>query len=181
MNSPRDFGRPPQIVGIDRRDELALRHGNAVIARGSHAAIWLLQQFDAGIVSRMKRDEGRGFIGRAIIDNDDLQIAMGLRSNAAQRGIDRIRRVERGDDHTDKMTRRHRSTSSTSAYGCPPFGSARYFCEDDIKVNALACNGTRSRPQLGHIASQNCQFLNAFTAQARAVIVIEPSLCRGKS
>ena len=73
--------RQPQVVAVEKGDEFATAGGYAVIARGGLALVALVQ---ITYRRRVAGDHGSGVIGRAVVDDYDIQRAIGLCQNTVQ-------------------------------------------------------------------------------------------------
>jgi len=71
---------------------------DAGISRGGGAAIFLVKIFVPAL--KFAQDFPR-FVARAVIDNDDFVIAVGLLQRAFKRLMEKFRRVVGGDDNAD--------------------------------------------------------------------------------
>src|SRR6478609_1078055 len=68
-------------VGVERDDDLPARVPQAEIERRRLAAIGDGKQLDAGIFGVMRPDLLGGVVGRAVVDDDDLQIRIVARQD----------------------------------------------------------------------------------------------------
>ena len=80
---PFQIFRLPVVVGIEQRDVIALRLGNAPVAGRRYAAVRLPDQAHAGQVQPF--DHPGAIIGRTVIHHDHFQRRIGLRRNASER------------------------------------------------------------------------------------------------
>ncbi len=80
-----DLRRRPEVIGIDKGDEHGARLLPTGVACGGDARVGLVKDLNALIDYGMPLGQCTGGIGRSIIDDDDLQVAMRLGTNAAQR------------------------------------------------------------------------------------------------
>ena len=79
----------PQVVGVDRSDESAAARGDAGVAGGRHARMRQSEQADATVLGGVALHDGTGPIGRPVIDDDDLQMRIGLVTDALKRLVER--------------------------------------------------------------------------------------------
>ena len=84
----------PQVVGVDRGDELTARFRHAAVARTGKTAIVLANDAQARLTGHRQRQR----LVRAIIDQHDLIVAESLGEDRTQRALDPAGRVEIGDD-----------------------------------------------------------------------------------
>ena len=92
-----DFLPMPKIVGIDRRHKLALRHGQALIARRRYAPIGLGVIPETGVGTRERIDDRRSAIAGSIIDHDDIEVPIGLVGYTGQSLADEFFSIKRGN------------------------------------------------------------------------------------
>jgi hypothetical protein len=91
--------RGPEIVGIQKTEEISTGRLDAGIARGGGAAIFLVKIFEPALKS--VQDFPR-FVVRSVVHYDDFVIAVGLRQRALQCLTNKPSRVVCGDDNTDE-------------------------------------------------------------------------------
>ncbi len=92
------------VVGIQRRDEAALRGVDAGVAGGAAALVFLAHETDARIVQAFHH--GAGIVAGTVIDHDDLEILAGLDQNGPQRGAQHGGAIEHRHDY-GKVRRGH--------------------------------------------------------------------------
>jgi hypothetical protein len=79
-----ELRRPPAIVGIDERDQLAARDHAADVARAAGAGVRLANHDE--VVGARRCDANR----RAVVDDDDLVVAERLRADRIERLVDPV-------------------------------------------------------------------------------------------
>ena len=82
------------VVGVEKRQELARRRVERRVARSRLAAVILPNHPDARVADAVC-DRARS-VGRAVIDDDQFPIGEGLRDEAVDRAPDKTFRIERG-------------------------------------------------------------------------------------
>ena len=97
---PGEFLGPPQVVGIEERDPAAASLSQATVAGAGDAAVRLGDDAEARVGHR-RQPFGRA-VGRAVVDDDELEVAPGLGEDALRRA-----RYQRGpvvgrDHHADQ-------------------------------------------------------------------------------
>ena len=94
----REKARVECVVAIERQHEFAARAAEAGVTRGARPLIALTDHGDRGI-------EGRKLCARllvrAVVDNDDLEIAEGLRREGRKQPVDEAGAVVAGHDNAD--------------------------------------------------------------------------------
>src|SRR5262245_22119226 len=103
----------PEIVGVYGCNELSTRMRNSMIASRDETPIGLLQKPDSAIHVREALDDRRGLVGGAVIDNQDLQIGVGLVADRGNGPLDGRRGIVSGNDD------RHPSRKFVGASGFP--------------------------------------------------------------
>jgi hypothetical protein len=73
-----DLARMPDIVSIDRRNELAVRVCDSQIAGSCHSYIRLSQEDDQWILATESLDYSCGVVVGPVIDNNDLEVGIGF-------------------------------------------------------------------------------------------------------
>ena len=101
----------PSVIGIQKGDTVAASRAQREIARGIGAFVILLQQSDPRRMRRTKGlDDPQAVVRRAVVDDDELCVGVGLIQHATHRILDRRRRVvarhDHGDQHIDLQGRR---------------------------------------------------------------------------
>src|ERR1043165_535825 len=71
--------REPDVVGIDEGDELAAGVAKGEVARDVGAGVLLREQRD--LLAVLLDDRARA-VGRAVVDDEELEVAVGLREDA---------------------------------------------------------------------------------------------------
>ena len=90
-----ELSRQPHIVGVQERDEPAARPRDACVARAAGAKILLMQLHDlmGPVVNAQRR-----IVGRAIVDDDHLEVLVGLIEDRFERSRNRTAGVVRWND-----------------------------------------------------------------------------------
>jgi hypothetical protein len=78
LSLPFDLGRVPQVVGVQRRHELAPRGRESSIARGRYASIRLRQDPHPRIALGPSVDDSSSAISGSVVDDNDFSVAIGL-------------------------------------------------------------------------------------------------------
>ena len=94
-----DLGRAPEVVGVYRRDQRRAGVAHAGVPGRRDAAVLLPDERKARLGAGIRLDNPRGVVAGAVVDDDDFQIAMGLRAHRAQRLNHRARGVIGGNDY----------------------------------------------------------------------------------
>jgi hypothetical protein len=95
-------------VGVDDHDDLAAGHGDRVVERHRLALVGaLLEQPQPRVFRHAPADQRRGVIGRAVVDDDDLEVRHGLGERALDALADRRVGPVGGHDHAGQRGRRH--------------------------------------------------------------------------
>lgn len=89
------------IVGVDKGDPFAGGNLEAGIARGGEALIRLMDDFDAVIFLSEDVTERSAHIGRAVVDEDDLEIRVDLPADRLDATLEDFRNVVNRDDDRD--------------------------------------------------------------------------------
>gem|GEM_PF-2628576 len=89
--------RLPEVVGVQEGDHRPGGDRHARVARRRHAAVRAAQPAHAAVGEPGAEARG-GVVGRAVVDHDDLEVAVGLRERARDRLPDDAGAVE-GRDH----------------------------------------------------------------------------------
>ena len=89
----------------------------APVAGGIAAFVGFVDQNDAGILFLQALAQGEGVIGGTVIQDEDLEIPVGLRTDAADAALNIQVRVVSRDNETDKRGR-HDSYSFFSGVLC---------------------------------------------------------------
>src|SRR5437660_2018953 len=92
--------RQPNIISIEKSDELATRGPEPCVTRCARAAILLLDVVDALAVWRYRALESFR-VRRAVIDDDDFIVGESLREDRIKRCADVRRDVVCGDNYAD--------------------------------------------------------------------------------
>ena len=96
----------PHVVAVEKGDERRAARPDAAIARSRDSHVAFVAKVVNAMVPGMACDDGRGVVGRSVIDNDDFEIADRLRDHA----VDGLRQeqgaIERGDDDADAIGHR---------------------------------------------------------------------------
>ena len=95
----RDLRGRPEIIGVDKGDQIGRRRSPSHVARRRHTGIGLPHHADARIDRGMRQHRFDRAVARAVIDHDDLELGVGLRAHAAQCLIDRRLAIISRDDH----------------------------------------------------------------------------------
>jgi len=91
-----DLPREKRVVRIEQCDELAAHVGEAEVPRRRDPTVPLVNVAHRPAITL---DDGAGVVGRAVVDDDDLDVGIALRERALDRGADDSRPVVSGDDH----------------------------------------------------------------------------------
>lgn len=91
-----DFFGKPKVIGVLKRNKIPFGHFQTVISRRSRASVSLRCNDLKAVVSEA-RNYLEGFIRRAIVDNNDLDIAISLITNASQATDYFVRAIENWD------------------------------------------------------------------------------------
>jgi hypothetical protein len=98
--------REPEVVGVAEGDQLARRGLDAPVAGGCHAGVLLTDDLDRACECA---DDIGCSVGGAVVDDDELEVAVALPEDAARGGGDRPGRVVGG--HHDGDPWAHRASS----------------------------------------------------------------------
>ena len=90
-----ELSRQPHIVGVEEGDEVSARPGDAFVPRTARAAVALSYEYDP---IRPLRDPQRRIVGRAVVDDDDLEFPVALCEHRGQGRSDGAAGVERRND-----------------------------------------------------------------------------------
>ena len=90
-----ELPRQPHVVGVQECDEPAARPRDAFVARASGTGIRLMQAHDP---MRPVANAERRIVGRAIVDDDHLEVLVGLIEDRFERGRNRAAGVVRRND-----------------------------------------------------------------------------------
>ena len=97
------------VVRIHPRDELSARHRQQLVACRDQTPIHPADDPHAGLRRGERVEDARRTVGRAIVDDDDLEIAVRLLRDALQRIVKKRARVEDRHEHADaRDVHRHR-------------------------------------------------------------------------
>ena len=107
-----ELGRQPDVIGIEKRDVLAARRGDAGVACRAGAAVRLADGANAVAV---RGEHARRVIGRGVVDHDHLQRRVCLPERAVD-GLSHVARVvvRRNDDRN----RLHDFSANRSSWPC---------------------------------------------------------------
>ena len=110
-----ELQRPRQqpVVGVEEDEQLAVALADAGVAGGREAEVLLADAADAG---EALGDSAR-VVGRAVVDDDDLDLGVGLREDALDRLVEVAGLAEAGDDDRDQRRPTRRRGSRSSAGG----------------------------------------------------------------
>jgi hypothetical protein len=86
---------PQRVVGVEEEDDVAARGGEAGIVGGGLARILAEDRLHAA--AELVDDFGRS-VGRAVVDDDHLEMRPCLRERAADRAAEKPRVIEVRDD-----------------------------------------------------------------------------------
>ena len=103
-NQIRDRMPRENRIGVERDDDLARRFGNSAIQRRSFAAVFLAEKPDLRMTGELAQHLGRGAVGRAVVDHDDVEGLVPVREHSANRARDHLRFVEGGDHDADRRS-----------------------------------------------------------------------------
>ena len=110
------LGRMPQIVGIDRRDERSAPPRDAQVSRRRAATILLANQRHARVVAYKAPGNVGGAVGRPVVDDEHLDVAVGLGQHRAERLSQRPLGIEGRDDDGDQRICRRHGAATAAAY-----------------------------------------------------------------
>ncbi len=113
-----ELGLAP-IVAVEEVQVLALRGVHACVTRGGGTGVFLRDDAHAGIGRGKLFHDGDGAVGRAIIDADELDVAIRLRKKALQTLAHMLLAVVHGHDDGHQRTGGHR------------IGPRRLLCRDN--------------------------------------------------
>lgn len=99
----------PQVVGVERRDEIPARGVDTCIARRGHAAVRLRNHPHARILRRVPLRHAAGRVLGPVVDDDDLQVGVSLSQHRPHGLIERRHGVVSGNNDRDQV--RHQPTS----------------------------------------------------------------------
>jgi hypothetical protein len=108
--------RRDDVVGVHEGDELAAGVLDAGVARGAQAAVLLAYDPEARVARGELLGERRAGVGRAVVDEDRLEVAVGLPGERVQAGRQVALDVVDGDDDADP--RRHRGPHCDRCSDC---------------------------------------------------------------
>ena len=83
-----DLVSPPDVVGVERREVAAPCAAQARVPGSGHAVVPLAHEMHARIRASMPFGDRAGIVGGPVIDDDDLEVGVGLRPRAAQGLVD---------------------------------------------------------------------------------------------
>ena len=105
------IGGQPEVVAVDEADEAAAGLGDAVVTGSRGALVLLPDEADARVLCLQRLDDRRRVVARAVVDDDELEVAPRLREDGADRRSDRATGVvgrhhcrERWLCHSDELT-----------------------------------------------------------------------------
>ncbi|CAL1240032.1 protein of unknown function [Candidatus Methylocalor cossyra] len=96
-----EAGACPFIVGVEKRDVAAPRLPEPEIAGRADAAVVLVEHPDPWVVEA--GEAGGRVIGRTIVDDDQLEVAVGLRQDAGNAPLDQPSAVVARHDHGNQV------------------------------------------------------------------------------
>ncbi len=102
LHLPRELAGKPEIVRIEKGDEVAARGGEPRIARRGQARIGLTQHPHGGIAS----GDGRRTVGGSVINHDHIESSAVLQKDRIDRRSKEWLAVENGKDAGNEMSRR---------------------------------------------------------------------------
>ena len=82
----------PFVVRVEECDKFSLGQSETAVTRRAGAGIFLPDETNGQIVEGF--DDARSFVSRAIVNNNQLKVSIGLRSDRGQRALDVRRFVE---------------------------------------------------------------------------------------
>jgi hypothetical protein len=93
--------RHPHVVAVEQRDQRGGRVAKTQVPGARNAAIRLVQDPHAWILVDVGTGDRERRVGRAVVDDDGLQIGEGLAQSRFDRGADVRLHVVRGHDYAD--------------------------------------------------------------------------------
>ncbi len=100
LDLPGELVRWPEVVVVQKRNELTASLGHAAVAGGRLPGVGLFEVPDAAGLGQ-REQAGGGVVGRAVVDDDHLVVGERLREDGAERfqhvGRVPVRRDDDGD------------------------------------------------------------------------------------
>jgi hypothetical protein len=119
------------VIRIEQRDEFSSRMQEAKVPRRRDAAVGLV---DVAHRPAIALDDGASVVGRSVVDDDDLDVAIALREHALDRRADDRRAVVRRDDDAHE----------------PRLAGSVQISIDRLSALRLHCGPSCCRIQLNH-------------------------------
>ena len=112
-----DLLRQPEVVVVEQRDELAPREGERLLATpGGALRVGVVDEpHDVRVAADVVLDDGRRIVGRAVVDDDVLERAVGLPERRLDRLGDQLGPVPRRREDADE--RLHCLRAETTSCG----------------------------------------------------------------
>src|SRR5206468_1498573 len=114
-------GRLPEVVRVERRNQVAIGRRDSAVSSGRHAAVRLGNKAYSRITLDPRFDNGPCAVSRSVVNDDDLEMAVGLPKRRCQRVSDKGCPVAHGQDdryerrlvsHSTYFSRQRRQTPS---------------------------------------------------------------------
>ena len=99
------------VVGIDKLQVFAVRLAQTQIAGGCHAAVGFVDQHNALVHPGIHFAYLQADVLAAVVEQDDLQIFVGLAANTLDTACNMVLRVVDGYNDADQRLFTHRATS----------------------------------------------------------------------
>ena len=98
------------VVAVRKLDIIALRKGKPGVPRAGNTLVLLIHHYDAGVLCPELLADGKAVIRRAIVQQNDLQLLIGLAADAFQTAAEPFLGVIHRHDHADKGVRHGRAS-----------------------------------------------------------------------
>ena len=113
--------RGPEVVVVAEREPVTPRHFRTVIASGTHPCGAVVTDKTDPLVSERRYDRA-DIVGRAVVNDDYLEVHATLTEDAAQRELEKVSAVVGRDDRGD--FRRHGGNPTDGAAAAMPYPPA---------------------------------------------------------
>ena len=90
------------VIGVNKKKILSVRLIHSAVPSPRQTHIILIEQPNPMISFSHPRTNGPTTIGRSVVDDDDLQILIGLRADTCQRLFNPFLDIINGEDHADE-------------------------------------------------------------------------------
>lgn len=91
-----------RVVGVDKGNVGASSDGEAGVAGGREALVFLMDDFNTGVALFVDVAKFAAHVGGAVVDEDDLEMVIGLGKDGVDATLEELRDVIDGDDDGDE-------------------------------------------------------------------------------